>query len=143
MSMKDDEYEGYKIPGGSMIIGNIWAMSQDESLYSKPEEFHPERFLDRKDTTSQDITNPKNLIFGFGRRVCPGAEFADNSIFLLTSNIIATMNIGKAKNARGDEITPPADFTSGFVSRPKPFKYAMTLRSQQASDLIAQIDAAN
>lgn len=101
-------------------------MSQEEVIYSKPTEFRPERFLDK---ISLD---PRNIIFGFGRRYeasrryfttqltfsrrqCPGNELADRSVFLLITNIAATMNITKARDGMGREITPAEDFTTGLV----------------------------
>lgn len=49
------------------------------------------------------------------RRLCPGREFADMNVFLVASSIISTMNVAKALDETGQEITPLEDFTSGFV----------------------------
>lgn len=46
------------------------AMSYDEDRYSNPEAFIPERFLDAQGQLIED--DPAEIIFGFGRRVCPG-----------------------------------------------------------------------
>jgi len=40
-------------------------MTRDEERYPKPDEFIPERFLGQAD---DDELNPRNLVFGFGRR---------------------------------------------------------------------------
>ncbi|KAK7677862.1 hypothetical protein QCA50_019174 [Cerrena zonata] len=69
-TITEDTYDGYYIPENTLVIPNIWAMSQEEDIYSKPTEFRPERFLDK---TPLD---PRNIIFGFGRRQCPGNELA-------------------------------------------------------------------
>lgn len=42
-------------------------------------------------------------------------DFADANLFVVIANMIATMNISKAKDNEGQEITPPYAFTSGFV----------------------------
>ncbi|KAF7341315.1 O-methylsterigmatocystin oxidoreductase [Mycena venus] len=43
--MEDDFYQGMFIPKGSTVFANIRAMSLDESIYSSPKHFFPERFL--------------------------------------------------------------------------------------------------
>lgn len=40
---------------------------------------------------------------------------ADSNVYLIMSNIIATMDISKARDDNGEEITPSGKFTSGFV----------------------------
>ncbi|KAJ3488150.1 hypothetical protein NLI96_g3051 [Meripilus lineatus] len=111
---KDDDYKGYHIPGGSMVTPNIWAMSRNEEIYPDPEDFRPERFLAHNER-EKGTTNPRDFVFGFGRRICPGLCLAEDNIFLVTSRLIATMDIKKAKDAFGNEITPPCEFQSGFA----------------------------
>ncbi|THH14869.1 hypothetical protein EW146_g5523 [Bondarzewia mesenterica] len=43
---KDDIQDGYFIPGGSIIIPNIWNMLRDPRTYKNPELFDPQRFLE-------------------------------------------------------------------------------------------------
>ena len=109
-------------------------MSRDEDLWSNPEAFYPERFLemDAVDTKSK---NPFDMVFGYGRRpvlpclisplgvlnvfwhvrLCPGRLFADTTLFLAIANIAATLDIRKALDAEGKEITPTASFHPSFV----------------------------
>ncbi|THH30274.1 hypothetical protein EUX98_g3897 [Antrodiella citrinella] len=136
-SSQEDVYNGYRIPKGTLVIANVWGISRNENMYPDPESFKPERFLD---ATREDIVDPKSYIFGFGRRLCPGMEFADTCIFLVLSNIVATMDIRKAKDERGREITPLAEFTSGFGTHPKPFQSVLVPRSQEAVELIKHLD---
>ncbi|CAE6456237.1 unnamed protein product, partial [Rhizoctonia solani] len=60
VSVEDDEYRGYFIPKGAVVIGNVWAIGHNESVYQDPEQFNPDRFLDPQ--------IPKPPSFGFGRR---------------------------------------------------------------------------
>ena len=48
-------------------------------------------------------------------RVCPGRSLADNNLWLVLSRMIATMDIGKARDNEGKEITPLFTYTSGIV----------------------------
>lgn len=114
-------------------------MFHDPALYPDPSTFRPERFLDAHgqpishsahDTASTDptfdpttdpatkttnqphtIPDPTALIFGFGRRVCPGRYLAAHSVWLAAACILAAFDIlpvdGEGKNeAFKDECTP-------------------------------------
>lgn len=45
-------------------------MFYDETRYPNPEVFSPERFLDTQGWLTED--DPADIVFGFGRRACPG-----------------------------------------------------------------------
>ncbi|KAG6908818.1 hypothetical protein DXG01_003171 [Tephrocybe rancida] len=64
---EDDEYNGYRLPKGSIIIPNAWAMLHDENLYPRPFEFDPDRFL-KDGMLDPDVRDPMHAAFGFGRR---------------------------------------------------------------------------
>ncbi|OSX57012.1 hypothetical protein POSPLADRAFT_1124885, partial [Postia placenta MAD-698-R-SB12] len=65
--------------------------------------------------------DPKSIVFGFGRRICPGRFLADSSVWLIAANLLATFDIMNARHPNGDVITPENAFLSGAVSHPKPF----------------------
>jgi cytochrome P450 len=48
----------------------------DPAVYPEPESFKPERFLrtnpDGSLSIDPDVPDPRNALFGYGRRVCPG-----------------------------------------------------------------------
>lgn len=59
-------------------------MFHDERYFDRPEEFLPERFLKhpfgvRPDVEDDPARRP-NMLFGGGRRVCPGIAFAKTSL---------------------------------------------------------------
>jgi len=132
---EDDEYRGWYIPKGCMVIPNLWLMTVDEEVYPKPGAFRPERFLGLSEEEAERL-DPRNIIFGHGRRICPGRRFADVSVWLAVANIVAAFDIRKARDADGKEITPPLLFVPGAVSHPRPFKCSITLR-RQATDILA------
>ncbi|KAJ7483556.1 cytochrome P450 [Mycena latifolia] len=41
----EDEYRGYRLPAGSIVIANAWAILHDEVMYPDSYTFKPERFL--------------------------------------------------------------------------------------------------
>ncbi|KZS91604.1 cytochrome P450 [Sistotremastrum niveocremeum HHB9708] len=134
---QDDYYEGMYIQKGSIIVPNIWAVTHDESMYPDPMQFDPARYLGKSEKDAKGIQpDPRNFVFGFGRRVCAGMYFAEVTLFLQISSILATFNILKEKDADGVEITPQLDFTPGIVSRPEVFVCKIVPRSDAAIDLI-------
>ncbi|KZT69390.1 cytochrome P450 [Daedalea quercina L-15889] len=135
-AMEDDVYRGYYIPKGSLVMANIWAMFRDPDVYPEPDVFKPERFLNVDGDADFDHKDPKKIIFGFGRRICPGRYFADDMIWLAAASIVATMDIRKVRNERGEEITPMPKSISGVVMRPEPFVCDIRLRSEKSLQLI-------
>ncbi|TFY56486.1 hypothetical protein EVJ58_g7609 [Rhodofomes roseus] len=114
-SCEDDEYNGYFIPKGTAIIPNLWLMLRDPEVYSEPDLFRPERFWALSSEESER-TDPRNIVFGHGRRICPGRRFADAGVWLAIAGMVATFHIQKTRDASGKEVTPPALYESGFTS---------------------------
>ncbi|GLB43502.1 putative cytochrome p450 [Lyophyllum shimeji] len=131
----DDVYNGYYIPKGSVVIANIWAMTRDESIYSQPELFRPERFLDDKGQLNDDDTV---LAFGFGRRICPGRHMASATVWLTMATVLSTFNITKAKDMNGNEISVSDDYSGSLVRHKLPFACSITPRSPEARNLILE-----
>ncbi|KAF8595140.1 cytochrome P450 [Ceratobasidium sp. AG-I] len=125
----DDTYRDYHIPKGAIVIGNVWAMSRDETVYTDPERFNPDRFLNPQ--------TPCLPAFGFGRRICPGLHYAEASIFSAVVSILATYNITKAKDINGNEITPSTEgVANSVVYHPRPFSCVFAPRSEVHRQLI-------
>ncbi|KAF9652600.1 cytochrome P450 [Thelephora ganbajun] len=129
----DDSYRGYFLPEGLVVWANIWTMTRDQGLYPSPDIFDPERFLDDEGNLGSSGTD--NIPFGFGRRICPGLYFAENSIWIAVATILYCFEIKKTKDANGVEIEPVVDF-DGFVSHPKPFKCDIKPRLEAAKALL-------
>ncbi|KAJ7917029.1 cytochrome P450 [Mycena leptocephala] len=130
----EDEYRGYSLPAGSIVIANVWAILHDEVMYPDPYAFKPERFLlDGKPNPA--IRNP-DAAFGFGRRVCPGRHMATSSVWITIASILATFDITKAVGEDGNVIEPNHDYFSALVTMPLPFKCSIRPRSQETVDLI-------
>lgn len=134
-SIKDDQYRGYDIPADTMIIPNVWAMTRDEQMYPEADLFNPERFMNQNGKEA-DQTDPRDFIFGFGRRECPGKVFADANVWLVSACIIAAFQAPISRNEFGEKVVPPTQFTSGFVRHPVPFACDIKPRSLLHSGVI-------
>ncbi|XP_006456151.1 cytochrome P450 [Agaricus bisporus var. bisporus H97] len=110
-----DEYNGYYIPKGTIVIGNSWTFMHDPEVYKNPHEYIPDRFLkDGKLDTS--VRDPSTAIFGYGRRICPGRYFALNALFLMIAHTLAVFDIKPALDENGNEIKVENDVTGGSLS---------------------------
>ncbi|CCM01417.1 uncharacterized protein FIBRA_03468 [Fibroporia radiculosa] len=134
-SIADDEYRGYHIPTGSVIIPNIWAMMRNPTVYPEPERFLPERF-ENLDADTIAAIDPLKAVFGFGRRICPGRTFGDSTVWLTAASILSAFDVRKARDAAGEEITPEPKFSDGLVRHPPSFKCDIKPRSSREAELI-------
>lgn len=73
--------------------------------------FNPERFND----DDAEIAKVSDLAFGFGRRLCPGKNFAENSLFAVVSTVLASCHILPGVDERGAKVIPEYVFTTGIV----------------------------
>ncbi|KAH7888967.1 cytochrome P450 [Phlebopus sp. FC_14] len=115
----DDVYNGYYIPKGATVMPNIWAMSRNEEKYPKASEFTPERFLDSDGQLTDD--NVVNIAFGYGRRICVGRYFAENSMWFAMSMILAVFKLSAPKGEDGHEVPIEPKWTNGVTRHPQPF----------------------
>ncbi|KAJ7691746.1 cytochrome P450 [Mycena rosella] len=130
---RSDIYKGYSIPAKTTVIANIWAMMHDETIYPDPFSFDPTRF---EGMTPQP--DPREYVFGFGRRVCPGQNLAESSMWIQMVLSLMTVTISKAVDSNGKIIEPEIGFTTAIVSHVKPFKYQITPRSAASISLVRQ-----
>ncbi|CAL1706615.1 unnamed protein product [Somion occarium] len=146
---EDERVGEYVIPKGTTLFLNLWGIFQNEEYYERPGEFDPDRFLRSEFGTKSgaDLTGMRNdLIFGAGRRICPGMHLAGNSIALNTMNFLWAFNLTPAKDSKTGEVIPVDlnETTDGILLIPKPFKCGIQPRSEAKAEMIrAQFKAAH
>ena len=135
-STQDDNYEGYYIPLGTTVLGNSWAINLNEEYYPNPHRFNPDRFLDTALAEKAKFSTPEtgrphpaksgHSSFGWGRRICPGADLASNSLFVALAKILWAFEISPREGVRYDTFA----YTEGFNIRPQKFECDIKIRSE-------------
>lgn len=83
-------------------------ISKNEKYFPEPDVFDPERYLNGK---TDSVVDPRDFVFGFGRRKCPAALLAFQGIALAAANILWAFKITlKSEKPAG----PPYDTTKLF-----------------------------
>jgi cytochrome P450 family 89 subfamily A len=92
--------DGYVIPKGSVVNYGVAEIGRDAKLWTDPDAFRPERFLDGDEGTvavhgisssgsgGGRETPMKMIPFGAGRRACPGAAVAVKVLQAFTEELI-------------------------------------------------------
>ncbi|CAI9770300.1 unnamed protein product [Fraxinus pennsylvanica] len=106
----DVEINGYIIPKKAQILVNTWASSRDSNIWSSPDSFMPERFLDCKiDYNGQDF---KFIPFGSGRRMCPGLALAHRVVHVMLATLIHNFDWRLEEGLKPEEIDMSEKFTT-------------------------------
>lgn len=153
---ESDTYRGYYIPKGTNILSNSWAINLNPRYYPNPHHFNPLRFLPDSVPPSSLEYLPKSYVestpqekgephpskdghssFGWGRRICPGAGLARNSLFIAVAKMLWAFDILPYTEADGS--TRRYDtfaYTEGFNIRPRPFECVIQIRSERHREVL-------
>ncbi|RXW15021.1 hypothetical protein EST38_g10834 [Candolleomyces aberdarensis] len=134
---EDDLYEGYFIPKGTVVMGNIWHILHNPETYPDPFNFNPDRFI-KDGKINQEVTDPFEATFGFGRRICPGRYIALDTLYALISSTLAMFDVSVPKDENGNPDIKPS-FSIGIMCQPEPFECSITPRSERHEELIQSL----
>ncbi|XP_071927464.1 cytochrome P450 76T24-like [Coffea arabica] len=82
----DIEIDQYIVPKNAVVLVNLWAIGRDSSVWSNPDSFVPERFLDSEiDVKGHHF---ELLPFSTGRRICVGMPLAERMLHLILASLI-------------------------------------------------------
>ncbi|KAK1420160.1 hypothetical protein QVD17_21524 [Tagetes erecta] len=85
-AIQDVEIHGFLVPKNAEILCNVWAMGRDPNVWSHPEKFMPERFMDNNiDYKGQDI---EFIPFGAEMRICAGLNLAHRMLHIMLGSLI-------------------------------------------------------
>jgi len=125
MLTKDDVYKmddsrSVFLSAGSNVHPVQWTIHREPKRYPDPDSFRPERWLEKEwPTYREPLTHYPNLqnfsAFGFGRRICPGLNIAERSLYILIARIAWCCDISQRQSPNGEAIVPLSyDYTTGF-----------------------------
>lgn len=75
---------GFRIPGGTMLLVNLWDIQRDSKIWEEPNKFKPERFEGLEGVRD----GFKLMPFGAGRRSCPGEVLALRMVGLTLASLL-------------------------------------------------------
>ncbi len=77
-----------------------------------------------------------DVVFGFGRRRCPGIVFAEETILAIIVTVLSTCYIVPQVDDDGIEIIPELKLIPGLAVFPEEFKCKLICRSEAAMELL-------
>lgn len=99
-ALVDEEFNGVKIPKGSMIVVSPWLLHRHKKLWHRPDHFIPERFLPGgKGPVSKFAYIP----FSIGPRICAGMAFGLTEAILCIATLAQQFKL-RAKEGHRVEI---------------------------------------
>jgi cytochrome P450 len=135
---EDDVHRGHLIPKGTIVVANIHGFMHDAAVYGPdPDAFRPERFLGEGAQP-----DPRAHVFGFGRRVCPGAALADQELWLACASVLSTLSVTRAVGPDGTVVVPKAEWAGQLIVQPKDFVCDVKPRSKEAEELLSMVPEA-
>ncbi|GAB4852272.1 hypothetical protein Ancab_016464 [Ancistrocladus abbreviatus] len=123
--------EGYRVPKGTVLLVNVWAIHRSPSVWKDPEDFKPERFMEAQASDGEGF---KFLPFGMGRRACPGANLAMRMVTLTLATLIQCFDWERAEGGLVDL----AEGSGITIQKLKPLEAVCTPRSSMSS-IISQL----
>ncbi|OHW98760.1 cytochrome p450 [Colletotrichum incanum] len=97
------DWQGSTIPPQTLLFLNSWACSRDPSVFSDPNSFAPERWLNGDQTA-----NRHQYAFGIGGRMCVASHVASKALYTVLLHLIAHFTMIPVEGASDNEVDPVA-----------------------------------
>ena len=142
---EDVVYKGHVIPKGTVLLANTAFLHYDPQRFDNPFEFNPARYKAHNLYSSEyaamsDPYKRDHFTFSTGRRTCPGARLAENSLYIAVAGILWAFEIRppmvdgvEGEMDTGENAYPDAGFTI-----PKPFAARFVPRSEERLKLVKE-----
>lgn len=101
---KDDVYESYHFPAGTVFTWNSWHLALDPAANPDPLRFWPERWLDPsiQGVDREKLEDPLSghWSFGAGRRVCTGYRVGDGNVWIAAARLLHCFDFEEVGSGR-------------------------------------------
>ncbi|TCD63400.1 hypothetical protein EIP91_005582 [Steccherinum ochraceum] len=141
--MEDDEYKGYRIPKGTVVMANGWQILHKPEDYPDPEAFKPERFI-KYGKINTDVRDPSTVAFGFGRRYITLSlsqrrrHLAYNSLVMIIASLLHVFDIAPGVDESGKPIKLTTEPKPGLIITVKDCPKSFTPRSTNAARIVRE-----
>lgn len=146
---KELTYNGMRLPVGSRIHLNAYAIGHDPNRHADPERFWPERYEGDRTNSEQsknsaDVKDRDHFAFGSGRRICPGYHVAERSLAIAIMRLVWAFEIVSAPDAKLP--LDPRDYRGDMPGNPGEdmpvmFKVRSEAKSKVINDEYARAEA--
>ncbi|KAJ5297994.1 hypothetical protein PENANT_c012G10034 [Penicillium antarcticum] len=129
-SIRDINYNGIVIPKGTVFFLNAWACNMDPDVWTDPDEFRPERWLEQPDAPL--------FTYGMGYRMCAGSLLANRELYLVFIRTLNSFRLEPHDKTDCHPVRGNSDPTS-LVAIPSRYKVRFVPKDEKAlSKVLAQ-----
>ncbi|KAJ5684815.1 uncharacterized protein N7477_001160 [Penicillium maclennaniae] len=122
-SIRDITYQGTVIPKGTVFFLNAWACNMDPDVWTDPDVFRPERWLEQPDAPL--------FTYGMGYRMCAGSLLANRELYLVFMRTLNSFRIEPYDDTDWHPVRGNSDPTS-LVAIPQKYKVRFVPRNADA-----------
>ena len=127
-STKEVEISGFKLPAGTRLMMNLFAIHRDPSVYESPDKFRPERFFAQPEVSATATFDHFQLEpYGAGRRMCPGASLRNVMVHIVLAHMLQNFDwslpAGDSRDPRDLDIS---ELFVGVLNRKSPLELLAT-----------------
>ncbi|PLB44072.1 cytochrome P450 [Aspergillus steynii IBT 23096] len=122
-SIRDITYDGNVIPKGTVFFLNSWACNMDPQVWSDPEEFRPERWIEQPEAPM--------FTYGMGYRMCAGSLLANRELYLVFIRTLNSFRIEPYDDIDWHPVKGNSDPTS-LVAIPKRYRVRFVPKDERA-----------
>ncbi|KAF1982926.1 putative phenylacetate 2-hydroxylase [Aulographum hederae CBS 113979] len=129
VSVKDIQYNGATIPRGSTFYMNAYGADYDESHFSNPYSFSPERYL-----TAKEEAGTPHYAYGAGSRMCAGSHLANRELYVAFVRLICCFEIIPPKDARDRPLMDCLEanaIPTSLTMEPRKFRVGFRVRDKE------------